>query len=697
MPNIAITDIKLTRSERHGDMLLATYLKDGEPYTAMAAYTDALKAAVSDFKLGAIDGAAFVAIVDGGDDLERQVAEAANLKLSQVTDHISTDGVHVYFDNADFHRVQLDEALEDHLVRLLRDSARDEASKRDFKSFCAFAENLYANVDERKRADFVKWLDAQGWLTFTDDGCLVGYRGAQVNKATGVAESIHEGPAYVDGVYVNGHVPNPDGAVVTMDRSMVENNPSVGCSTGLHVGTYDYACGWGRDVLLKVKVDPRDVISVPFDCGAQKIRCCRFTVLEHFPLTHDDDYRHDWEDDLTYGDNGYDEDWGDEDDADEDGRDEYSPIDEAGRRAGADAPFHAGAARTVRQRNDDGTWTVVDPAGDVIDRSDSLALTALSRIDGARVRFSYRSAYGTDSEVDAKVVGSGALPGSMLTQADGEQHPRRYVFSNMTSDVTVGEPENDGGDFEDDGTRSDEGSEGDAPANPSVASTFRPIATGNAKGGEAVIRNDGDRPGFYAKLTEVAKNPGTRVRFGYVNAQGTHTEVDARVEASPMTQDGMLTIDDRGHYHRYLFSRIQGDVLVGDSEGADDTVDAAHGWDGGLFPVAGSSDRVEYSTDKLGELPDGTRVRFAYAPDGFDGKGRREDVTGKVIHSSAAGIPRTMMFVRADDGRIGAYRIDRIVLPVRVGLGDAADRNASRTTELDAAISGLRRDVSDRF
>lgn len=618
MSNVTITDIKLTRSERHGDMLLASYLKDGEPYTAMAAYTDALKGAVSDFKLGAIDGSEFIAIVDGGDDLEKQVAKAANLKLSQVTDHISTDGAHVYFDNADFHHVKLDEALEDHLVRLLRDSARDEASKRDFKSFCAFAENLYANVDERKREDFVKWLDAQGWLTFTDDGCLVGYRGAQVNKATGVAESIHEGPAYVDGEYVNGHVPNPDGAVVTMDRSMVENNPAVGCSTGLHVGTYDYARGWGRDVLLKVKVDPRDVISVPFDCNAQKIRCCRFTVLEHFPLANGDDYRHDWEDDLTYGDDeDYDEDWGDEDeeetdeDYEDDGRYGNAAFPPSRGVSAADAPVvPAGAARIIRERNADGTWTVIDPSGDLVDRSDALALTALSRIDGARVRFSYRSAYGTDSEVDAKVVGSGALPGSMLTQADGETHPRRYVFANMTSDVTVGEPEDDGGDFEDDGVRDDGGIDDRTPVldgtRPSVASTFRPIASDDSKGGETVIRNEGARDAFYAKLSEVAKKPSTR-------------------------------------------------------------------------------------------------VRFAYAPDSFGDGARQESVDGRVLHASAAGIPRTMLFIRTDDGRVNAYRIDRIVLPVRVGRGDSIDQmvdrrcGTERTADIDSAIAGLRRDISDRF
>jgi hypothetical protein len=54
----------------------------------------------------------------------------------------------------------------------------------------------------------------------------------------------------------------------------------VACSAGLHVGTYDYALRFTRFV-IEVLVDPRDVVSVPTDCNDQKMRTCKYLVMDH--------------------------------------------------------------------------------------------------------------------------------------------------------------------------------------------------------------------------------------------------------------------------------------------------------------------------------------------------------------------------------------------------------------------------------
>jgi hypothetical protein len=64
-----------------------------------------------------------------------------------------------------------------------------------------------------------------------------------------------------------------------MPRDQVQFDPGVGCHTGLHVGTFEYAAGFAQGALLEVVVNPRDVVSVPTDCGAQKMRTCRYTVV----------------------------------------------------------------------------------------------------------------------------------------------------------------------------------------------------------------------------------------------------------------------------------------------------------------------------------------------------------------------------------------------------------------------------------
>ena len=98
---------------------------------------------------------------------------------------------------------------------------------------------------------------------------------------------MSSGRATVNGTTHIGHIPNPPGAVVEMPRTQVSDDRHNGCTTGLHVGTWDYASAFGPKTLI-VSVNPRDVVSVPKDCGYQKLRTCRYTVLDAVrnPLTH---------------------------------------------------------------------------------------------------------------------------------------------------------------------------------------------------------------------------------------------------------------------------------------------------------------------------------------------------------------------------------------------------------------------------
>lgn len=295
-----VYNIDETNSERNGRHIVVTYreasdadaIDDAVAQRCVAEWSQDAADAVTSFIHGDVGADELIASLTHDDisDKADEVSEMVSERLERMSDHITTDGRHVFYDNSTFGRIRLDEVLEDHLVRILREDGIEGAKDDDaFMAYCRFAERLYGNTDARIRSQLVRWLDAQGWLTFDMQGRLIGYRGVQTGE-DGVAESIHRGPGYVDGRRVNGHVPNPDGAVVEIDRDIVVNDPSCGCSVGLHVGTYDYASSWAMSaehgpLLLRVAVAPEDVISVPFDCSAQKIRCCRFEVLEHEGLS----------------------------------------------------------------------------------------------------------------------------------------------------------------------------------------------------------------------------------------------------------------------------------------------------------------------------------------------------------------------------------------------------------------------------
>lgn len=74
------------------------------------------------------------------------------------------------------------------------------------------------------------------------------------------------------------------GDEVYMPRNFVTVDRSVHCSSGLHVCSVEYASWYmGKPcVLALVKVDPRDICSVPTDT-ASKVRCCRYQILGLIP------------------------------------------------------------------------------------------------------------------------------------------------------------------------------------------------------------------------------------------------------------------------------------------------------------------------------------------------------------------------------------------------------------------------------
>lgn len=75
---------------------------------------------------------------------------------------------------------------------------------------------------------------------------------------------------------------NRIGDVCTMERNAVDDNRNVTCSSGLHFATFEYASTWAGSAcrhLMIIKVNPRDVVSIPSDYSNQKARTCRYEVI----------------------------------------------------------------------------------------------------------------------------------------------------------------------------------------------------------------------------------------------------------------------------------------------------------------------------------------------------------------------------------------------------------------------------------
>lgn len=206
------------------------------------------------------------------------LAKAASDRFEKVTERVTVENGVVYFDGD-----AIDNSLADAIIR-----AMDEGS--DFRPLAMFMEKCYQNPRKHSRDNLFDWLSTHNFI-ITEKGDLVAYKGVSQQLT-----SISSGPGIVNGVKVNGHLDNSVGNVVEIARSYVEHDPSLGCSTGLHVGTWSYASGFGHTT-LKVIVNPRDVVSVPTDCNWAKMRVCRYKVAEVISSQVDSFIDPSWDDD----------------------------------------------------------------------------------------------------------------------------------------------------------------------------------------------------------------------------------------------------------------------------------------------------------------------------------------------------------------------------------------------------------------
>lgn len=212
-------------------------------------------------------------------------------KFEKLSDRVTVANGRVYFDGDELHNV-----LTEQILRLLNEGA-------DFMPFVRFLDKLMQNPEQHSRDNLYRWLNAGDW-SITGNGDIIGYKGI-AKDGNGGYVSIHSGRAIVDGEVVTGRIPNAPGSTIEMPRSEVTFDPAVGCHSGLHIGTWDYANSFGRGGVLEVRVNPRDVVSVPTDSGDQKLRACRYEVAkivsEPYECAYVDDPDDSLDDDVAWG------------------------------------------------------------------------------------------------------------------------------------------------------------------------------------------------------------------------------------------------------------------------------------------------------------------------------------------------------------------------------------------------------------
>lgn len=192
-------------------------------------------------------------------------------KFDALGDRLTVSNGRIYLDYA-----EIDDDLTKEILRYYVEG------NKDLTGLVAFFHKMITNPNPGSVQFLYSWLKRGSW-SICDDGDFIGYK--NVEKDTYLSFTV--GKAIVDGVMVEGRIPNKPGSIVEMPRNEVVDKSGGACATGLHVGTFEFASSYhtlvgngGNGVLVKVKMNPVNVVSVPAEQGVAKMRVCKYVVLD---------------------------------------------------------------------------------------------------------------------------------------------------------------------------------------------------------------------------------------------------------------------------------------------------------------------------------------------------------------------------------------------------------------------------------
>jgi len=203
--------------------------------------------------------------------------------LSKINEDVKKIVLHkniVYKDGVLFYK---NKVVETFLSRKIIELVKNKYT--NIKPIINFMNNVMQNPSEVAIQELYTFLN-YGKLPLTEDGYFIAYK--KVNKNY---KDIHSNT-----------YDNSVGEVVKMNREEVDDNRYNTCSRGLHFCSKDYLKEFGNsssDIVVLLKINPKDVVSIPIDYNNTKGRCCKYKVintytdedlLDNFYYTNDDVY-----------------------------------------------------------------------------------------------------------------------------------------------------------------------------------------------------------------------------------------------------------------------------------------------------------------------------------------------------------------------------------------------------------------------
>ncbi len=191
----------------------------------------------------------------------------------------SNSGVEIKDGLVTYNGETIHNTLTTRIIKFMRDGLPHEPLVKFFN-------NLMQNPSSRAVNELYDFLEA-GELPITEDGCFLAFKNVRKNYY-----DIHSGTFR-----------NQVGDVCEMPRNRVDEDKDRTCSYGLHFCSIAYLPHFsdsdGGHTMI-VKINPKDVVSIPADYNNTKGRTCRYEVVS--------EYKEDWRSKLQRDESGWDSD-----------------------------------------------------------------------------------------------------------------------------------------------------------------------------------------------------------------------------------------------------------------------------------------------------------------------------------------------------------------------------------------------------
>jgi hypothetical protein len=183
-------------------------------------------------------------------DSVKDLIEPKKVVLNYGQGNVEIQGEKLFWKGAEMHN-----ALSKRMIAMLQEGFPVEP-------LVLFMENLMQNPSKRAVTELYGFLEKNS-LPITPDGHFLAYKRVREDFL-----DCHSGT-----------MDNSVGRIVEMERNQVDDDKDRTCSTGLHFCSMSYLNHFGGARTVILKINPRDVVSIPSDYDNSKGRACRYEVI----------------------------------------------------------------------------------------------------------------------------------------------------------------------------------------------------------------------------------------------------------------------------------------------------------------------------------------------------------------------------------------------------------------------------------